>query len=270
MTETKDIFGTRSIELERELLKLEIDIIFGLDNVRESPVATLRCRDLHALIIWSSKACFAAADLSLSTELQQQLKDDLEAEQFQPSSPPVALSRLADRLGVHHNGHITGGPTYLMHGTSRPPQLLNSGQTLKIVTSADKSVTDSIKSLERPSTWEADEWTKLLDGELGPWAMALHSNTGSFDSNDPASCEVAATCFSARRSPEAAEAGLWTAEKHRGRRIAPSVAAAWAGVAQAESRVLFYSTSSDNVASQSVARYLELEPLGWIWKLHVK
>lgn len=270
MAETNDILETRTADQERELLKLEVHTIFGLDEVLKGPIDTLRCRGFHALVTWSPRAYFAAADRSLSAELQQRLKEDLESEPFQANAPPAALGRLAGSLGVHHDGHLAGGPTYLMRGTSRPPQLIASGLTLKIVTSRDKSVLDRIRELERPSVWEADEWTKLLDGELGPWAMALHSDTGAFDADDSASCEVAATCFSSRRSPEAAEAGIWTAEKHRGRRIAPCVAAAWAGVAQTESRVLFYSTSSDNIASQGVARHLQLELFSWMWKLNVK
>ncbi|WP_424861712.1 hypothetical protein [Streptomyces sp. MMS24-I29] len=52
---------------------------------------------------------------------------------------------------------------------------------------------------------------------------------------------------------------------HRGRRLAPAVVAAWATRERRNKEVLFYSTSSDNHASRSVARRLGLTPSGWIW-----
>ncbi|MER6500258.1 hypothetical protein ABT218_12910 [Streptomyces sp. NPDC001455] len=43
--------------------------------------------------------------------------------------------------------------------------------------------------------------------------------------------------------------------------------AAWAARERRNKETLFYSTSSDNHASRSVARRLGLTPLGWIWTM---
>jgi hypothetical protein len=69
-------------------------------------------------------------------------------------------------------------------------------------------------------------------------------------------------CFSARNTPEAAEAGVETAEDFRGRGYAVAAVAAWAGAVRAEGRTPLYSTSWDNLASQRVARKLGLRLYG--------
>ena len=69
---------------------------------------------------------------------------------------------------------------------------------------------------------------------------------------------LASICFSARNTPEAAEAGLETIEGFRGRGYATAVAAAWARAVRAEERIPLYSTSWDNQASRAVARKLGL------------
>lgn len=111
------------------------------------------------------------------------------------------------------------------------------------------------KGLARPDNWEVDEWAELLDGKLGPWAMAVNGT------------EPVSICFSARRTPKAAEAGIWTHSRYRGRGLAPAIVAAWARLEAPGKEAIFYSTSASNAASQSVALKLNLKPLGWVWKL---
>jgi GNAT acetyltransferase len=65
-------------------------------------------------------------------------------------------------------------------------------------------------------------------------------------------------CFCARLTPEAAEAGVDTAEAYRGRGFAARVVSVWAAEVQHSGRIPMYSTSWDNVASQRVADKLGL------------
>lgn len=74
-------------------------------------------------------------------------------------------------------------------------------------------------------------------------------------------------CFCARRTCEAAEAGLETAEPYRGRGYGARVTAAWALAVRASGRIPIYSTSWDNAASLAVARRLGLAPCTSDWSL---
>lgn len=69
-------------------------------------------------------------------------------------------------------------------------------------------------------------------------------------------------CYCARRTAEAAEAGVDTAEGWRGRGYAGRVTAAWAAAVRRSGRIPLYSTSWQNAASQAVARKLGLTLCG--------
>ncbi|RSO25385.1 hypothetical protein DMH15_30385 [Streptomyces sp. WAC 06725] len=98
----------------------------------------------------------------------------------------------------------------------------------------------------------------LLDGKLGPWAMAL-------DPADPA--RVVSICHTPCWTDHGAEAGTWTRPGHRGRGHAATVTAAWSRLQAPTGRHLFYSTSDTNRSSRNVAARLGLAPLGHLWKL---
>ncbi len=70
--------------------------------------------------------------------------------------------------------------------------------------------------------------------------------------------EVASVAFAARLSEVGAELGLATAPAFRGRGLAAAVTAAWSRLPSLRTRTLFYSTASDNRASQRVAARLGL------------
>lgn len=74
-------------------------------------------------------------------------------------------------------------------------------------------------------------------------------------------------CFCARRTDEAAEAGLETAPAFRGLGLAPRVAAGWALAIRASGRVPLYSTSWSNDASLAVARKLGLDMYASNWSI---
>jgi predicted GNAT family acetyltransferase len=78
---------------------------------------------------------------------------------------------------------------------------------------------------------------------------------------------VFSLCFCSRLTNSAAEAGLRTEADHRRRGYGAAVTAAWAYQVVATGMVAFYSTSSDNLASQAVAARLGLRPIGWRWQL---
>lgn len=71
-----------------------------------------------------------------------------------------------------------------------------------------------------------------------------------------------ATCFSSRIDDRSAEAGVWTDPDYRGQGLAGFVTQSWAAAVFASGRIPFYSTSFDNLASQSVARKLGLIQIG--------
>jgi hypothetical protein len=74
-------------------------------------------------------------------------------------------------------------------------------------------------------------------------------------------------CFSARTSDAAAEAGVETAERFRGRGFAGRVTVAWALAVRASGRVPLYSTSWTNTPSLAVARKLGLVAYASSWSL---
>ena len=105
------------------------------------------------------------------------------------------------------------------------------------------------------ANWASDEWSALLGGALGPWAMALRDD------------RVVSICHSARLTEHGAEAGVWTNADYRRRGYAAAVTAAWTELIAPAGRHLFYSTSTDNIASQRVAAKLNLSLIGCLWIL---
>jgi len=69
-------------------------------------------------------------------------------------------------------------------------------------------------------------------------------------------------CYSARWTPEAAEAGVETADEFRGQGCAGLAVEAWSAAVRETKRRPFYSTSWENAASLAVARKLGLALVG--------
>ena len=83
-----------------------------------------------------------------------------------------------------------------------------------------------------------------------PWCLALEGD------------EVAAIAIAARLGDRAAEVGVYTFAKFRGRGLAAAVTANWSAMRALESRALFYSTWRANRSSQRVTARLGLGLIG--------
>ncbi len=82
--------------------------------------------------------------------------------------------------------------------------------------------------------------------------------------------QAVSLCACARRSSEAAEASLETAEPFRGQGLAERVTAAWAIAVRKSGRRPLYSTSWENTASLAVARKLGLSIYAASWSLYAQ
>ena len=143
---------------------------------------------------------------------------------------------------------VRAGPYYVFGPDVRAHELAT-------VVRSDCGDADLLRA-RNPGNWAAREWSDLLDGALGPWAMALHDG------------QVVSICHTPRPLTErAAECGVWTHPEFRGRGLAAEVAAVWAEILRPSGRVLFYSTNRENIASRRVAARLELREIGWTWNL---
>jgi GNAT acetyltransferase len=78
---------------------------------------------------------------------------------------------------------------------------------------------------------------------------------------------LVSVCFCARHSNVAAEAGVETTARFRGRGFGPSVTAAWALAVRASGQIPLYSTEWSNEASLAVARELKLEVYATDWSI---
>lgn len=74
--------------------------------------------------------------------------------------------------------------------------------------------------------------------------------------------KVVSICCSARQNMKAAEASVFTNEHYRGRAYGKAVTTAWALEVQKQKRIALYSTSWDNISSQSLAEKLQLLQYG--------
>ena len=102
-----------------------------------------------------------------------------------------------------------------------------------------------------PGNWHPTEWDELLDGRLGPWAMAIADH------------RIISICHTPVRLCDGfAECGVWTDPEFRGRGHAAAVTAAWAELFHGSKRRLFYSTDPDNRSSQRVTERLRLRFVG--------
>jgi RimJ/RimL family protein N-acetyltransferase len=156
-----------------------------------------------------------------------------------PSARPHILDRFAPLLDLEY----FAGPVYLI-----PPDLALDSTHIEpdLARLADAN----------PGNWHPIEWRELLDGTLGPVAIAVVDDRVASICHTPGPL----TYFTA-------EAGVWTHADFRGRGLACATVAAWSRLVPATGRHVFYSTDRDNVSSQRVAARLGLPLLGWTHRL---
>jgi RimJ/RimL family protein N-acetyltransferase len=233
-----------------ELLALEIETQWTADERgRMLHTRELNSRPAPLMVVAASGQEHVVA---FGREVPDGLVTELEAAMagaFAPETAvPEPLTRCAEILEREVGPvAVSSGPSYVIPpGTAFPSDV-------PIVRSSDKDAEDLRNLSPLRGGWSDGEWKLLIDGALGPWAMAISDS------------EIVSICHCARLSERGAEAGVWTDADHRGRGYAAAVTAAWASLLEASGRTLFYSTSAKNVSSQRVAARLGLRPIGWLW-----
>jgi hypothetical protein len=235
-----------------ELLTVEIDTIWARDERGRLVPRELADGPAPYLVI-------ATADDAETIALGQDVPDEVASRIQQVvtgswarddwASEPEGLARCRELL------EAAVGP---VRSASGPSYLVPSGLSFAFSTTILRS--DRHRPSVRPPNpveagWEEEEWLQLLDGVFGPWAMALEEG------------DVVSVCHCARLTDLAAEAGVRTDPRYRGRGFAAAVTAAWGAQVNAGGRHAFYSTSAANISSQRVAGRLDLPLIGWLWSL---
>ncbi len=237
---------------DTELLRIELDTLWAIDargrllHVRGDP-----SRSAPTFVIgtagdeWISASRFDVADDAAASLSAFAAKMPPSPDR---SFPDAARLRCQELLDTIPGAFVVGvGLGFLL------PDDVAFDSGADIVTS---DATPAIrKSLRTPgeARWQPDEWASLIDGRLGPWAMAVIDDA------------VVSICHCARLTAVAAEAGVWTHPDFRGQRHAAAVTAAWAPLLRPRLRHIFYSTSAENTASRRVAARLSAREIGWIW-----
>jgi hypothetical protein len=130
------------------------------------------------------------------------------------------------------------GPAYVL------PENLVQDRRARVVTAAE-------------SDWlESFPWLAETFDALAPVAIAFEDGRPAAVCHSPRGCTGAA-----------AEAGVETLERFRGRGLATAAVACWARAVQRSGRLALYSTSWENIASQGVARRLAARLYGEDWHL---
>jgi GNAT superfamily N-acetyltransferase len=162
---------------------------------------------------------------------------------------PPAINRCVSLLEATLGPiEFSDGPCYVVSGAV----YLSSNVDIR----RSDAPAEDLRPMNPPgANWLSDEWADLLDGRLGPWAMALCDG------------RVVSICHSARFTVEASHAGVWTHADYRRRGYAAAVTAAWTQLLAPTGRPLFYGTSSDNISSQNVAAKLNLRLFAWTCRL---
>ncbi len=226
-----------------ELLRIGSETLWATDDR-----GRIEGRDL--VIGSSALGNTVAVGSAVPADLAELLEAAVNAAPVDLNLPPTVLEQcrqlLANTLGPVELT-TSSGPSYLI------PETISFEPSVALVRS-DTRGAPSLRAAN-PGNWEPDEWAQLLDGQLGPWVMAVRDG------------QVISICHTPVSRARGAEAGVWTRPEFRGQGHAAAVTAAWAALMRPTGRHLFYSIARGNVSSQRVAARLRLRPIGWLWQL---
>lgn len=222
-----------------DLLDAEIEIIWGPGRRPHEAPPSVVIGDAGDRMIIKVRDDL---DSSVISAIEQ-----IAAEQQMPQAARSIQDVLHRSLGPLE---ATVGPSYDCSEPAPQPDPA-AGRLIRSDTAGEAE----LAGLQRPVTWEQDDWGDLLAGRIGPWAMVIDEQG-----------RVLSLCHSARYAPTGFEAGTWTTEEARGRGLAAAATAAWAQACRTIGGLIFYSTDAYNLASQRVAARLKLPPIGQLWK----
>ena len=221
------------------LLEAELDAIFTLDRSVSPPA--LLAPDLHAVqavhALHHNHPC--ASLLALSPSLIAAGYHECLPPEETPSPPPLSshescggggggddddkppssITRLRLSLGLSERC-VAHGPSYVFPASFSASYTRSSWPLptdVRIITSADDIRTTAIATtataaavttdedapprLARPENWQPGEWTDLLAGALGPWAMAVVASDADANSHPDADADADADATAAVALP---------------------------------------------------------------------
>jgi hypothetical protein len=195
------------------------------------------------------QALYLGSELSDDVVRTVQAAYDAAPRSDDPTRPPAAFAGCEQVLAATGESvHRRSGPYFLIPPGTRYP-------ASAVITRSGGADADVFRA-RNPGNWAPDEWDDLIEGRIGPWAMATIGG------------RVVSICHTPRvMTARAAECGVWTAPEFRGHGHAASVTAAWAELLEPTGRHLFYSTDARNRSSRRVAARLGLREIGWTWGL---
>ena len=247
---------------EARLLWLEMD---GVRRLAPGPTESIwrlvKTRDVSAVFAWSPNARVLAlndellSNIGLDNVTQALEKTSFYAAGAMPRIVAALCESARNNSALNDSARNDSGSTVIDGPIFTFPADLPLIHADAPVICSDAFGTDRARALARPDNWEPDEWAALVSGDLGSWAMALAGR-------DPVSI-----CHTPASNDDSAEAGVWTRADYRGSGLALATVRAWWQRERHHRSALFYSTTSDNLASRAVARKLGLVPLGWLWRV---
>lgn len=257
---------------DAQLMQIEIDTMWFTDpRGRITTTAEREGRPApHLVIATATDGQCAAFGSEVPDALALQLRAliDEGVRSTDPSTPPEAIPKCTQLLeSAVGPVELESGPSYWIPSPTLYASYASDAAIIRSDGLRNEPLTPPEGAKTPPASttgtmvhadhrlWSEKEWRDLIDGALGPWAMAVDGG------------RVVSICHSSRLSDRAATAGTWTAPDHRGRGLAAATTAAWSTLFDRTTHDLFYSTAADNHSSQNVAKRLNLRQIGWLWGL---